>query len=244
MIKRYNPNLIQHHRPASALVMDFLGKALKACTATGVVVSGFASTGLFPFDRDLILKHAKEFTAPALTDPAAAEASTAEDIARAITVNMLDEHAELAKAVKRRVNVSRNGLYLSEQLLAEEKERARKDKERRAAERVEAKEQKAADKAQKKRAREEQQQARQAEKEEEQRRRAEEAVTWTCKACQRRARGRHPAKWLWCDYCESYGICPYRKLCKDGPALLEQHEEEERRQGKRPLLGGERAAAV
>ena len=222
--------------------MDFLGAALKECTAPKVVISGFASTGLFPWDRNLILKNAKEFTAPALSD-AAAPASSPLDIAVAATLHVLDEHDQKAKASKRHVRVSKNHIYIYDQLLDEEEERKKekerllKDKERRAAERREASERRAGEKQQQKRKREAQQQARQAEKEQAKRRRADAAATWSCKACDRRCRNHRSPDWLWCEYCDTFGICPYRDLCKDGPAVLERHEEEERKRGTAPVTG-------
>ena len=48
--------------------MDLVAKALDAATSPNVVKKSFRSTGIMPWNPDLILEHAKIFTSKNLTD--------------------------------------------------------------------------------------------------------------------------------------------------------------------------------
>ena len=164
-------------------------------------------------------------------------------IARAVTLNILEEHDRLARATKRRVRAQKGRIYLYSEVLADdearqlEKARQREAKAKRAEERRQAKERKAAEAQARQQAREDLARRRQTEKEEAERRRASQAETWTCKACGRRGRPHGSSRWKWCDYCEGFGICTDCDGSAAGRRLLEGHEQKEKNEGKRPVLG-------
>ena len=125
----------------------------------------------------------------------------------------------------------------------EEAARARRDKAERARARAAERERKAAEKEEKKRKRQEELELQAAAKARRQELAAERAAARSCKSCGRRCRDPANSQWRWCDYCEIFGVCPYRKLCPDGLLVLEEHEEEgqappARAARPRPRLGG------
>jgi len=206
-----------------------------------VVKRSFRSTGITPWDPDLILSHAKIFTSKDLTDKSLAPAGDLAAAARGLTAAVLEEHNVLPQANRRRARVWNNKLYLPEEVVDEAARRdmqaaqARRDKAERARARQAEKARKVAEKEDKKRKRQEVLEQQAAAKRQRTQLAAERAATNSCKSCDRRCRDPNNSQWRWCDYCETFGVCPYRKLCPDGLLVLEEHEEEERQAGKRPL---------
>ena len=241
-----------HHRPGYAVAMDFLPQAIKACTQENVVRLSFASTGLFPFDPDLILRHAREFLAPKEVDAQIPAASDTAQLARSLTLDVITAHNTANESKKRKVVASKSHLVTADDLLAEAEqrheaaEREKKAKEDRRADRGRKKAAREAEQAAKQKKKEEQEEARARKKEEADRRRRE-AEIWTCKSCGVQCRTRDDPRWLWCDYCPSFGVCGDRKRCRHGLELMAAHEEKERADGRLlrdPAADGARAGAA
>jgi hypothetical protein len=239
--KDYNPSAVLRERPAHAVAMDLVGKALDAATNPNVVKKSFRSTGIEPWNPDLILSHAKIFTSKNLIDGDRSSPSDQIAVSRVLAATVLKEHHVLPQAGRRRARVWNNKLYLPEEVVdeaarrEEEVARARRDKAERAHARQAEKERKAAEKEEKKRKRQEELVQQAAAKRRREELAAERAAAHSCKACARRCRDPNNSQWRWCEYCEVFGVCPYRRLCPDGLVVLEEHEEEERQAGKRPL---------
>lgn len=237
----YDPSALTRGRPAHAVAMDFVAKALDACTTKGVVKLSFASTGIFPWDPDLILSHARIFTSRSDADDDLSSNSDPIKLAQGLAAAVIEEHDKKSQAVKHRARVWNNRLYLPEEVLQEAEQRdedaarVRQEKADRATARLVARERKAAEKEERKRKRQEEVEQQAAAKERRIKLAADKVSALSCKSCGRRCRNEHSPHWRWCDYCDTFGVCPYRNLCPDGLLVLEEHEEEEAAAGKRPL---------
>jgi hypothetical protein len=219
----------------------FLNAALSTCTRENVVQMSFASTGIFPWDPKLILTHAARFAAPAVAAATLSPLSAAEAHAEHMTTSILVAASTAKKP--RRVHGSLEGgvLYLGEELLAaddrwkEEQGKAAEGKARRQAERVTARVRKAEEKEHHQRQKRERREQKEREMEERRRARDEALKIWSCSTCHAVCNNRHSKRWAWCEYCDHYGACPNRDICPEGRVKLDEHEEDERREGKLKL---------
>ena len=104
----HDPSAVLRQRPAHAVAMDLVGKALDAATSPNVVKKSFRSTGILPWEPDLILEHAKIFTSKNLTDGDLSSTSDPVALARGLAAAVLEENNVLPRAGRRRARVWNN----------------------------------------------------------------------------------------------------------------------------------------
>jgi len=238
LVTHYDRTALLRHAGGRALVMQFFKRAQEACTQQDVVKISFETAGIWPWDPDKILQNARRVLKPKLAakdlHPVPKEIEKAE---RAI-MNILEANQQPTPAKRLRAGIRRGEIYTADDLIRadqigkEEKARLQAEKEERARTRQEEKVRKLSDKANAKRTREELRQQKRAAKDSADRERRESRARLSCRSCGRQCKNPSSPLWLWCDYCDDYGVCT---RCPGSDAAMQQHEDEER-QKKKPRL--------
>jgi hypothetical protein len=242
LTERFDLSRLVASLPSHAIVLAFLQEALKACTASNVVKVSFARTGIFPWNKELILSNAKNYLDAEAVIAGLAPVIEVIQMAECATLSVLERHQIKHEPKRLRARPELQKVYTGEELLEmhEKKLKAKKDKAMEAQDRARRREAKAvalkAEKDERRRQRETLRTARKVEEE----RKQQARQMFSCKACGCTCRSRKTAgvtSWIWCSYCDEFAICPYRRLCADGPETLRRHEEEEVKRKKRALPG-------
>jgi DDE superfamily endonuclease len=246
VVQRFDLSRLAAKLPHYAIVLCFLQEALKLCTASNVVKTSFARTGIFPWKKELILSNARNYLAAEAAAAARPPVDPALAILQQAALGILSRENVVHDPKRVRARPLLNHVYTSEELLdmhekmEQEKQKAKQLKAQKAQERIRLRQEKAAAlktaKEERHRKREEARAVRKVNEE----RKLQQRKAFSCKACGCVCRSREAAgvtAWIWCSYCDEFAICPYRRACPTGPEVLGRHEEEEAKRKKRRLLG-------
>jgi hypothetical protein len=224
------------------LVLSYFWEALKAAVSPAVVISSFRNTGIFPWDSERIRQNAARYLQPKTLSHVLAPVSPVAEKATQATLSVLEAHSPTHKHRRLKTRPMLNKVYRIDELEEAERKRTRDDEQARQ-QKIEAKSLLQQQRLAAKQKRLEEKRARQSLRES--RRKEQDAIVqekvrqrevYKCKACRRCCRHRDSAAgWLWCEYCGEFAVCPYRRLCPNGAALMAAHEASEKKSGKKRL---------
>jgi rubrerythrin len=234
-------NALRSQKPHT-LVLSYFWEAVKAAINPNIVKASFRDTGIFPWDPNRIRQNAAKYLAPKKLSQVLAPVSPVAEKATRATLAVLEAHMPARKVRKLSVQPELNRVYRVDELETAEHQKKLHDeaaqqekleaKQKRHQQRALARQKKLQEKTERKAVRE----ARKLEQEATKKLQHQQRQIYKCRACGRSCRSRESAPgWLWCEYCVEFAICPYRRLCPDGPELMQEHETKERLAGKRKL---------
>jgi hypothetical protein len=119
---------------ASNTILTVSASAEKEAFTKSVIVASFADTGIWPFDKDLILTRAKLATTP-IAEMTSSDALPIEEKAKLVTLKLLEEKPPTTDVKKVKVKIKKNTVYSADQLLEQheetqlKKEKLQKEKE-------------------------------------------------------------------------------------------------------------------
>lgn len=239
--ERFQLSELAKDRSVHEVVLEFLQEALLRAISLDVVRAGFADTGIWPFNKTKILENANKFLSAVAAVEALPPVPPVIAEATAATLQVLERARPKRKNRHLHANIERSKVYLVDALIdadrRQREEAARQElaKEQRRRERDQERARKAREKEQAKEATAARRLAQRAEKERREAQKAADRETYSCRACGQRCYNRTSPTWLWCEYCDTFGVCPNRGLCPRGSRVLEEHERQERRAGKAAL---------
>lgn len=247
--ERFHLSALAQRAKPHEVVLQFLEPALLRATAQKVVRAGFAETGIWPFDKDKILQNGHKFLSAAAVAEGLSPVPPVVAEATAATMQVLESERPPKKARHLHARVERSKIYTAPALLAADQKRreaaAQQELEKEERRRKRAAEQAA--RAHKKQVEKEAAAARRRAREREKEKKKAEAdskrATYSCKSCGQRCWNQNSPTWLWCEYCDTFGVCPTCGLSPRRRRVLAEHERQERLAGKAPLADAAPGAA-
>jgi hypothetical protein len=219
-VKKSTEEHSRNATPFSNILMKVAPQAEKEAFTKDVVTSSFKNTGIFPFDKDLIIRRAKLNTSTISKDTID-EVQSIEDKARMATMLILETNKQKSVTKNVKSRVTKNSIYTPQQLFKFEeekqikKEKQQKDKEVKVQLKEENKKRKLEEKEEKivMKKQKAEKKAQQVEE------KKHKKIVNSCKGCNTIWKG--SPNWMGCEHCEEYWVCPY---CAKYKPLLKDHE--------------------